>query len=219
MAGDGARGLFVVFEGGDSVGKSTQVTFLVEWLRDRGHEVVVTFEPGDTRVGRQVRDLVLDPATGDVAPRAEALLYAADKAQHVHEVVAPALARGAIVVSDRYVDSMIAYQGAGRVLDAGEVARLGEWATAGLTPDLTVVLDVDPDRAVAHKADKDRLESESADFHARVRQHFLALAAAAPERYLVLAGRGSREEIATAVRQRLVPLLDRLSDAGGTLQR
>lgn len=210
-------GLFVVFEGGDGVGKSTQVRLLADWLIGLGHEVVVTFEPGDTPVGAQIRRIVLDPATGDLAPRAEALLYAADKAHHVHAVVAPGLARGAVVVSDRYVDSMLAYQGAGRVLDLGEVTQVARWATADLRPDLTVLLDLEPHRAVGEIAEKDRLEGEDEDFHARVRQHFLDLAAADPERYLVLPARQPRGELHAAVRARLAPLLAGLSEPGGRL--
>lgn len=208
-------GRFVVFEGGDGVGKSTQVGWLVDWLRAQGRDVVRTFEPGDTAVGRQLRGIVLDHATTDLAPRAEALLYAADKAQHVHEVVLPALRRGAVVVSDRYVDSMLAYQGAGRVLSGAEVASVAWWAVAGLRPDLTVLLDVDPARAVGEKTDLDRLESAGADFHARARQGFLDLAAGDPGRYLVLPGRESIEAIAARVRERVAALL---SDEAGRLK-
>ena len=132
------RGLFVVFEGGDGVGKTTQVDLLCRWLSESGHEIVRTFEPGDTPLGAAIRSLVLDPATGEISPRAEALLYAADKAHHVFAVVEPALARGAVVVCDRYVDSMLAYQGAGRVLVPAEVEQIARWATEDLRPHLTV---------------------------------------------------------------------------------
>ena len=135
--------LFVVFEGGDGVGKSTQCRLLAEWARRRGVPARLTFEPGDTAAGRMIRRIVLDPATGDLDPRAEALLYAADKAHHLYEVVRPALERGEMVICDRYVDSMLAYQGAGRVLDLAEVAEIARWATAGLVPDLTVLLDLE----------------------------------------------------------------------------
>ncbi len=201
------RGVFVVFEGGDGVGKSTQTDLLVDWLLAEGRDVVRTFEPGDTAAGRHIRRLVLDPASGDVAPRAEALLYAADKAQHVHEVVRPALARGAVVVSDRYVDSMIAYQGAGRVLDADDVSRIAWWAVDDLRPDLTVLLDLDPALGVGEIATKDRLEGAGDDFHLRARQGFLALAAADPDRYLVLPARESVDALAAAVRARIGALL------------
>ena len=208
-------GLFIVFEGGDGVGKSTQVERLCRWLTDRGEEVVRTFEPGDSEVGRQIRRLVLDPATGDMSPRAEALLYAADKAQHLYAVVTPALARGAVVVCDRYVDSMIAYQGAGRVLQPAEVEQVARWATGDLRPDLTVLLDVDHRQAVSVKADKDRVEAAGDDFHSRARQHFLALAAREPARYLVLDARDTREAIAGSVAVRVTALLSSADCVGG----
>ena len=200
-------GLFVVFEGGDSVGKTTQVALLGAWLADRGVPHVVTRQPGGTEVGAELRRLVLDPSFGDVSPRAEALMYAADKAQHVYELVSPALESGQVVVCDRYVDSMVAYQGAGRALGQDEVSRIAWWAVGGLRPDLTVLLDADPGDAVARIKDKDRLESAGLDVHRRARQFFLDLAAAEPERYLVLNARGTREEIADAIRQRLLPML------------
>ncbi|MFL6028370.1 MAG: dTMP kinase [Friedmanniella sp.] len=200
-------GLFVVFEGGDGVGKSTQVDRLCAALSRAGQEVVRTFEPGDSAVGAQIRHLVLDPSTEDLDPRAEALLYAADKAQHLRAVVRPALGRGAVVVCDRYVDSMLAYQGAGRVLEVAEVEQLARWATGDLRPDLTVLLDVDPRRAVHAKQDKDRLEAAGETFHDLARQHFLALAAREPAAYLVLDGRGSRDAIAAEVWSRVAPLL------------
>ncbi len=200
-------GLFVVFEGGDGVGKSTQVALLRAWLLETGQRVLTTFEPGDTEVGRQIRRIVLDPATGDLAPRAEALLYAADKAHHLHQVVRPALARGEVVLCDRYVDSMLAYQGAGRVLDLAEVTGIARWATEDLRPDLTILLDLAPQRAVAEIAHKDRLEDAGEDFHERVREHFLRLAEAQPERYLVLPARWPRRRLAAAIQARLAPLL------------
>jgi dTMP kinase len=200
-------GAFVVFEGGDGVGKTTQVDRLCGWLTERGYEVVRTFEPGDTTVGAAVRRIVLDPATGEMSPRAEALLYAADKAQHLHAVVEPALRRGAVVVCDRYVDSMLAYQGAGRVLALEEVEQVARWATADLRPHLTVVLDTDPEQAVHTKADLDRLESVGDGFHSRARQLFLELAAREPEHYLVLDARASRDEIAARVVERVASVL------------
>lgn len=200
-------GLFVVFEGGDAVGKSTQVRELVTWLTDLGVPVVQTFEPGDTAVGRTIRRAVLDPATGDLSPRTEALLYAADKAQHVAEVVRPALDAGRVVVCDRYVDSMLAYQGAGRVLAVSEVEVVARWATEDLRPHLTVVLDLDPGEAVGTKIDKDRLEAAGDDLHRRARAYFLNLAAADPEHYLVLPARLPIAEIAGRIRDRVRPLL------------
>ncbi len=196
-----------MFEGGDGVGKSTQVRHLAEWLQNEGHRVLVTHEPGDTPVGLKLRQIVLDPATGDIDPRAEALLLAADKAQHLYEKVRPALASGVMVVCDRYVDSLIAYQGVGRQLGAQEVADLARWATADIVPDLTILMDVEPARAVHQKTDRDRLEDAGAEFHQRVRQGFLACAEAAPERYLVLHARDKLEHNVAAVRARVAELI------------
>lgn len=200
-------GRFVVFEGGDGAGKTTQVKRLCRWLEEQGLEVVRTFEPGDTPAGRLIRGLVLDPVWGEIAPRSEALLYAADKAQHLYEVVRPALDRGSVVVCDRYVDSMIAYQGAGRVLESAEVEQVARWATEDLRPDLTVLLDVDHLAAVSIKADKDRVEAAGDDFHARARRHFLELAEREPAAYLVLDARASRDELAAQIRERVEELL------------
>ncbi len=179
--------------------------------------MVGTFEPGDSAAGALIRQIVLDPATGDLAPRAEALLYAADKAHHLYAVVRPALARGAVVVCDRYVDSMLAYQGAGRVLELAEVELIARWATEDLRPDLTVVLDAEPDRAVGAKLDKDRVEAAGDVFHARARDFFLDLAARDPEHYLVLDAGGTREAIAEAIRQRVGEVLPEVSEATGTV--
>ena len=200
-------GVFVVFEGGDGVGKTTQVDRLCAWLTDGGHEVVRTFEPGDTPVGAMIRAIVLDPATGEMSPRAEALLYAADKAQHIFSVVRPALQQGAVVVCDRYVDSMLAYQGGGRVLNPAELEQIARWATEDLRPDLTVVLDAELNLTVHAKIEKDRLEAAGEVFHERTRRFFLELARRDPERYLVLNARASREEIAAQVVDRVGQLL------------
>ncbi len=202
-----AGGAFVVFEGGDGVGKTTQVDRLCAWLANEGHEVLKTFEPGDTTVGAMIRHIVLDPATGEMSPRAEALLYAADKAQHIFSVVRPALQRGAVVVCDRYVDSMLAYQGAGRVLELAEIERIARWATEDLRPDLTIVLDAELSLTVNAKAQKDRLESAGEVFHERTRQFFLGLARRDPEHYLVLDARASRDEIAAQVAARVEQLV------------
>ncbi|MDF9716232.1 dTMP kinase [Nocardioides sp. ChNu-153] len=204
-----STGVFVCLEGGDGGGKSTQSALLVERLRAGGYEVVPTFEPGDTAVGRELRRIVLDPATGDLAARTEALLYAADKAEHVERVVLPALERGAVVVTDRYVDSTLAYQGAGRALgDAlAGLEQVARWATRGLRPHLTVVLDVPPAAGLGRLEGRDRIEAESAEFHERARQAFLALAAQDPAHYLVVDARGTRAEIASAVWERVAPLL------------
>lgn len=200
-------GLFIVFEGGDRTGKSTQVKRLVAWLEARGLPTLVTRQPGGTELGVTLRRLVLDHSSGDVDHRAEALMYAADKAQHVHEVIAPALARGEVVVCDRFVDSMIAYQGAGRDLDLKEVADIAWWAVGGLRPDLTILLDANPDEAVSIKENKDRLESAGLEFHRRVRQHFLDLAAERPDDYFVMKALQGRDEMAARIAARVEPLL------------
>ena len=200
-------GVFVCLEGGEGAGKSTQAGLLHEWLVEQGHQVRLTFEPGDTEVGRQVRRIVLDPATGDLSDRTEVLLYAADKAEHVDTVVLPALARGEVVVTDRYVDSSLAYQGAGRTLPVDDVERVQRWATGDLRPHLTVVLDLEPHAGLGRFAERDRIEGESLEFHRRVRHGFLDLAARAPEHYLVLDARAPVDEIAGAIRERLAPLL------------
>jgi len=202
-----AGGVFIVFEGGDGVGKTTQVDLLCSWLANAGREVLRTFEPGDTTVGAMIRRIVLDPATGEMSPRAETLLYAADKAQHIFSVVRPALQRGAVVVCDRYVDSMLAYQGAGRVLQLADLEHIARWATEDVRPDLTVVLDAELSDGVQAKSNKDRLESAGDGFHERTRQFFLELARREPARYLVLNARASREEIAADVAARVAPLL------------
>ena len=201
------RGVFIVFEGGDGVGKTTQVDLLCVWLANAGHEVLKTFEPGDSFLGAMIRRIVLDPATGDMSPRAEALLYAADKAQHIFSVVRPALERGVVVVCDRYVDSMLAYQGAGRVLRLNNLEFIARWATEDLRPDLTVVLDAKLTDGVHAKSQKDRLESAGDVFHERARLFFLELARQDPEHYLVLDARASPEEIAAQVADRVAPLL------------
>jgi len=201
------EGVFVVFEGGDGVGKSTQTALLADWAREQGREVLVTLEPGGSPIGEVLRDLVLNPSWGDVSPRAEALMYAADKAQHVYEVIRPALDRGALVISDRYVDSLLAYQGAGRDLDADRVEQIARWATGDLLPDLTVVLDLDPAQGLATIEEKDRLEDAGHDVHLRARQAFLTLASRDPEHYLVLPARLPVAELALRIRERLASLL------------
>ncbi|MEV8566111.1 dTMP kinase [Streptomyces sp. NPDC051322] len=208
-----ATGFFLAVEGGDGAGKSTQVEALAEWIRAKGHEVVVTREPGATPVGKRLRSILLDVSSAGLSNRAEALLYAADRAEHVDSVVRPALERGAIVLSDRYIDSSVAYQGAGRDLSPTEIARINRWATGGLVPHLTVLLDVSPEAARERFTEApDRLESEPAEFHQRVRSGFLTLAAADPGRYLVVDAAQQPEAITTVVRHRLDQLLP-LSEA------
>ncbi len=206
-----STGVFVCFEGGEGSGKSTQSRLLSAWLEERGHDVVLTFEPGDTPVGQELRRIVLSPETGALADRTEVLLYAADKAEHVETLVQPALERGAVVITDRYVDSTLAYQGAGRALAVEEVERVARWATRDLRPHLTVVLDLEPAAGLGRFEGRDRIEGESLDFHQRVRAAFLAMAAADPVHYLVLDARASIDDLAVAVRSRLEPLLGQAS--------
>ena len=206
------RGLWITIEGGDGSGKTTQSAMLMEWLQTLGRSVVHTREPGGSDVGVLIRNIVLHHR-GDIAPRAEALLYAADRAHHVATVVRPALERGDIVLQDRYLDSSVAYQGAGRVLDAAEVRALSLWATEGALPDVTVLLDIDP--AIARQrldaADKpfDRLEAEKLEFHARVRSAYLALAEAEPERFIVVDATQPADTIAHQIRLRVQAVLHR----------
>tara|TARA_R110000868_G_scaffold43633_2_gene146400 strand:+ start:34684 stop:35304 length:621 start_codon:yes stop_codon:yes gene_type:complete len=205
------RGLFLTFEGGDGSGKSTQAALLEEHLVGIGREVVRTREPGGTDLGVELREIVLH-RRGEMEPRAEALIYAADRAHHIATLVRPALERGAIVLQDRYLDSSVAYQGAGRVLDATEIRDLSLWATGGLLPDVTVLLDLDEtvgrERLDGARTRYDRLEAEASDFHARVRSAYLELAAAEPERFLVLDGSRPVDELAAAIRDRVSDLLD-----------
>ncbi|MFD4477195.1 dTMP kinase [Streptomyces sp. NPDC058471] len=211
--GIAATGFFIALEGGDGAGKSTQAEALAEWIRAKGHEVVVTREPGATPVGKRLRSILLDVSSAGLSHRAEALLYAADRAEHVDTVVRPALERGAVVISDRYIDSSVAYQGAGRDLSPTEIARISRWATAGLVPHLTVLLDVAPEAARERFTEApDRLESEPAEFHARVRAGFLTLAAADPGRYLVIDAAQEPEAVTTVARHRLDLMLP-LSEA------
>jgi dTMP kinase len=200
-------GVFVCFEGGEGTGKSTQSRRLQGWLEGAGYSVLLTFEPGDTVVGRELRRIVLDPATGELSHRTEALLYAADKAEHVDTVVLPALAEGRVVVTDRYVDSTLAYQGAGRDLRVEEVEAVARWATHDLRPHLTVVLDLAPEHGLGRFAERDRIEGESVAFHERVREAFLDMAAADPEHYLVLDAHLPPDDLEGRVRARVEPLL------------
>ncbi|KGN32063.1 thymidylate kinase [Knoellia sinensis KCTC 19936] len=196
------QGLFIAFEGGDGAGKSTQVRLLAGALEELGREVVVTRQPGGTDLGAEIRNLVLH---GDhVSPRAEALLFAADKAHHVDQLIRPAMDRGAVVITDRYTDSAVAYQGAGRDLGAAEVHDLQMWAVDSLLPDLTVIVDVTADEGRRRRGDvHDRLESEADTFHDAIRAHFLAMAQGSPERYLVVDGTLPPDEIHAAVMGRL----------------
>ena len=202
------RGMLLAFEGGEGAGKSTQARLLAIWLREQGYDVVSTHEPGATKVGMRLRALLLDTAHTGLSPRAEALMYAADRAEHVAAVIRPALERGAIVVTDRYVDSSLAYQGAGRRLPVREIANLNKWATGGLTPDLTILLDLSPAAGLGRRErSADRLEAEPAEFHQRVRAGFLALADAEPERYLVLDATRSAADLRREIQDRVREVL------------
>ena len=200
-------GVFVCFEGGEGAGKSTQARALAASLADRGYHPLLTFEPGDTAVGKELRRIVLDPATGELSHRTEVLLYAADKAEHVDTVLMPALERGDVVITDRYVDSLLAYQGGGRLLDVGDVERVARWATRDLRPHLTVVLDLDPEHGLSRFDERDRIEGESPDFFVRAREAFLALAVADPDHYLVVDAGRPADEITDVVLTRVEPLL------------
>ena len=201
-------GLFITLEGGDGSGKSTQIRHLIGFLEEQGRTVVESREPGGTDLGQELREIVLH-RRGHIAPRAEALLYAADRAHNIATKVRPAIEAGSVVVQDRYLDSSLAYQGAGRVLDADEVRFLSTWATEGLLPDLTILLDLDPavGRARIAGGRYDRLEDEVDDFHIRVRDAYLALAAADPGRFLVLDATRPIEYLAAAIRGRVSSLL------------
>ena len=199
-------GLFITLEGGDGTGTSTQIALLQEWFESRGREVVRTFEPGGSEFGKEIREIVLH-SRGHIEPRSEALLYAADRAHNIATIVRPALERNAVVIQDRYLDSSVAYQGAGRVLDPVEIRDLSMWATNGLVPDLTVVLDLDPvvsrERLLAENKTFDRLESQELDFHIRVRDSYLAMARADPGRFLVLDATLDRLEIRDRIIERI----------------
>ena len=173
MTGMSIEGVFISFEGGEGSGKSTQTKLLKEWLEKNGEAVLLTREPGGTPLGNQLREILLDNKTGLISPRAEALMYAADRANHVFAKIRPALDKGEIVITDRYFDSSVAYQGAGRVLLPAEVARISRWATESLTPTLTIIMDLPAEIGLARLDSTDRLESEPLAFHERVRQEYL----------------------------------------------
>lgn len=218
ITGAQTKGVFIAFEGGEGSGKSTQSKMLKEWLEEEGEEVLLSREPGGTELGKDLRRILLDHSTGDISPRAEALLYAADRAHHVFSVIRPALENGEVVITDRYFDSSIAYQGAGRVLVPGEVARISRWATESLFPTLTILIDQPAEIGLGRLKSKDRLEIEPIEFHERIRQEFLQLALVDPERYLVVDGRQSIDEIHLEIINRVgeIPGLRRnIRDAQG----
>ena len=205
-------GLFIAFEGGDGAGKSTQAARLAAALESRGYTVLRTREPGGTRIGEKLRSLVLDHGNGEIDAHTEALIFAASRAAHATQVIRPALGRAEIVLTDRYIDSSVAYQGAGRNLGQDAVQSLNEWATSGLQPHLTVLLDVDPQlgrrRRTAGQAAEDRLESEADEFHTRIRSAFLDLAAGRPGSYLVLPAHLPVDDLAAQILARVETLLD-----------
>ncbi len=194
ITGAPTKGTFIVFEGGEGIGKSTQAKLLKAWLEQEGESVVLTREPGGSDLGIEIRKILLSHSTGEISPRAEALLYAADRAHHVHSLIRPALAAGQVVIGDRYFDSSIAYQGAGRVLEPGVVARISRWATESLFPTLTIIIDLPAEIGLGRLKSKDRLESQPIDFHERVRQEFLQLSLLDPERYFIVDGNKTIEE-------------------------
>jgi dTMP kinase len=218
ITGSPTKGVFIAFEGGEGSGKSTQSKLLKKWLEEEGEEVVLSREPGGTEMGKDLRRILLDHSTGEISPRAEALLYAADRAHHVYSKIRPALDRGDVVITDRYFDSSIAYQGAGRVLVSGEVARISRWATESLFPTLTILIDLPAETGLGRLKSKDRLEVEPLDFHERIRQEYLQLSLLDPERYLVVDGRQTVEEIHLDIVKRVgeIPTLRRnIRDAEG----
>jgi len=201
-------GLFLSFEGGEGAGKTTQARLIAIWLREQGFEVVTTHEPGATKVGMRLRALLLDTAHTGMSPHAEALMYAADRAEHVASVIEPALARGAVVITDRYIDSSLAYQGAGRGLLTAEIAKLNSWATGGRMPDLTILLDMPPEAGLGRRTrSADRLKAEPPEFHRRVRAGFLALARAEPSRYLVVDASQPVEQVTQEIKDRIREIL------------
>ena len=203
ITGQATTGVFITFEGGEGSGKSTQTKLLKEWLEKSNETVLLTREPGGTPLGNQLRDILLDNKTGNISPRAEALMYAADRANHVYTMIRPALEKGEVVISDRYFDSSVAYQGAGRVLSPGEVARISRWATESLTPTLTIIMDLPAEIGLARLQSTDRLESEPLAFHERVRQEFLNLAYQDPERFLLVDASLTIEQIHQVIIERV----------------
>lgn len=193
--------MFIAFEGGEGAGKSTQEALLADHLVAHGHEVVRTREPGGTPAGEAIRAIVLSPEYEGLDDRSEALLFAASRGEHVARVIRPALERGAVVVCDRYIDSSVAYQGAGRNLGTDVVRELSLWATNALLPDLTVVLDIDPEIGLARLHSRDRLEAQPLEYHQRVRQAFLDLAAAEPDRYIVVDATQDPNAMAARIRE------------------
>jgi dTMP kinase len=218
ITGTETKGVFIAFEGGEGTGKSTQSQLLEKWLVQEGETVVLTREPGGTTLGKDLRKILLGHETGAISPRAEALLYAADRAHHVYSIIRPALDRGDVVITDRYFDSSAAYQGAGRVLIPGEVARISRWATESLYPTLTILIDVPAEIGLGRLQSLDRLEAEPKEFHERVRQEFLQIAMMDPERYFVVDGTQSVDAIHAQIIERVAELPALKRNAAGPQQ-
>jgi dTMP kinase len=208
-------GLFLVFEGGEGSGKSTQIELLRQFLEGRGRRVVVTHEPGGTAIGERLRQVLLDPESASMSDKTEALLYAADRAQHVDEVIRPALAEGAIVICDRYVDSSIAYQGLVRGLGAEQIRVLNRWGTAGLSPDLVFLLDMEAERGLERADGTDRIEREGREFHRRVREAYRLLAERQNDRFFIIDAGKSRQQVAEEILRRVEPYLERETEPLG----
>lgn len=200
-------GIFIAFEGGEGSGKSTQTRMLQAWLEDQGFPVLLTREPGGTELGWQLRHILLDLTSSEVAVKTEALLFAADRAEHIARVVQPALSRGEIVISDRYVDSLLAYEIGGRQLEGEDVKHIARWATDGLIPDLTILLDIAPKTGLSRRGELDRMESQPIDFHERVRASYLEMAAMDPVRYVVIDAEQPTDVIAKIIQSRCEELL------------
>lgn len=201
-------GVFIAFEGGEGSGKSTQTRALKSWFEEQGRTVVLTREPGGTELGRQLRHILLDLDSAEIALKTEALLFAADRAEHMAKVIRPALSRGDIVICDRYVDSFVAYENGGRQLPSADILPIAHWATDSLTPDLTILLDIAPQAGLSRRGELDRMESQPIDFHERVRAAFLGLASQAPDRYLVVDAEQTSEAISTIIKARCAVFLD-----------
>ena len=197
--------MFITFEGPDGSGKTTQARLLAAWLRERGYQVVLTREPGGTDIGDQIRTVLHDPANGAMDARTEILLYSASRAQHVAQCIRPALAAGQIVISDRYADSTLAYQGYGRGLDLETLRQITDFATGGLTPDLTLYLDIPPEEGLERRQvggdEWNRLDAEALDFHQRARAGYLELMKEEPERWMVVNGDRTVEEVQEKIRR------------------
>ncbi|MCH9830385.1 MAG: dTMP kinase [Actinomycetia bacterium] len=201
-------GYFIAFEGGEGVGKSTQEALLAEYLTEIGKTVIRTREPGGTPAAEQIRNTVLSLEHEGMNPQSEALLFAAARGDHVARVIRPAIARGDVIICDRYIDSSVAYQGYARALGADRIRDLSMWATGGLLPNLTIVLTLDPEVSMKRVVNPDRMEAEPMQYHRDVAEAFLEIAGLDPDRYLVVDATGTQEEIGQVIRQRVMQELN-----------